>query len=146
MAQKTYSIKKEDVKVNWHLIDATDKVLGKTATEIVTLLMGKHKVNYTPSMDMGDKVVVINSKNIVLTGNKDQRKIYRWHTLYRGGLKESTAAEIREKNPNKLIINAVTGMLPKNRLRNDRLANLYVYEGNEHPHAAQVENVKKEII
>jgi len=142
MAQQTHSTKRKDVVRKWHLIDASNKVLGQISTEIVTLLMGKHKVDYTPSLDMGDKVVVINAKKVVLTGNKEFGKVYHWHTGYMGGIKNTTVSEIRSKDATKLIKMAVNGMLPKNRLRGVRMANLYVYEDSNHPYAAQV-NYKK---
>lgn len=142
MAQQTHSTKRKDVVRKWHLIDASNKVLGQISTEIVTLLMGKHKVDYTPSLDMGDKVVVINAKKIVLTGNKELGKVYHWHTGYMGGIKDTTAAEIRAKDATKLITKAVNGMLPKNRLRSVRMANLYVYEDSNHPYTAQVNHGK----
>ncbi len=138
MAQQTYSTKRKEVVRNWHLIDAENRVLGQISTEIVTLLMGKNKVDYTPSLEMGDRVVVINAKAVVLTGNKEDGKVYKWHTGYRGGLKEAKVSEIRAKDATKLITNAVNGMLPKNRLRKVRMANLHVYEKSTHPYTAQI--------
>ena len=140
MSQKTYSAKRKDVKRNWHLVDADGMVLGQLATKVCDLLIGKHKVDYTPSLEMGDRVVVINAEKVVLTGNKEGRKTYYWHTGYMGGIKQATASEIRKKDATKLITNAVNGMLPKNRLRKVRMANLHVYNDDKHPYGAQLSN------
>lgn len=137
MAQKTHSTKRKEITRNWHLIDAKGQVLGKISAEIVTILMGKNKIDYSPSLDMGDRVVVINAKEVVLTGNKEERKVYHWHTGFMGGIKDKTAAEVRAKNATELVTRAVNGMLPKNRLRKVRMANLHVYEGATHPYTAQ---------
>ena len=137
MAQQTHSTKRKDVVRNWHLIDAKNQVLGKISADIVAKLMGKNKVDYSPSLDMGDRVVVINAKEVVLTGNKEDRKVYHWHTGYMGGIKQATAGEVRAKNAAELVTRAVNGMLPKNRLRKVRMANLHVYEGSDHPYTAQ---------
>ena len=134
----TRAITKKEVVQNWHLIDADGKVLGSTATEIAHLLMGKHKATYVPYMNSGDKVVVINSAKVVLTGNKDNAKLYRSHSGYVGNLRTHTAAQVRKSNPNRMIREAVKGMLPKNRLRDVRLADLYIYPDAEHPHQGQL--------
>lgn len=134
----TTATKKTDLQINWHLIDAKGKVLGRIATEIASLLVGKHKVDYAPYLNCGDKVVVINAKFIELTRNKELNKVYYRHSGTVGNLKTKTVKQLREHNPNKIILTAVKGMLPKNRLQNDRLANLYIYEGPEHKQQAQL--------
>jgi large subunit ribosomal protein L13 len=136
--RKTYSIKKEDIKKNWVLIDANEKVLGRLAVKISSILTGKNKVIYTPNQVCGDNVIVINSQKIILTGNKEQDKIYRRHSGKVGNLQENKAFEIRKNDPNRMIYDAVNGMLPKNRLRKIWLSNLHIYKGSEHPHKAQV--------
>ncbi len=138
MTKTTSATKKKEVVKKWHHLDAENRVLGQLANEIVELLMGKHKVNYSPNMNMGDGVIVTNSKKVVLTGNKELGKVYYRHSRKVGNLKSLTASQIRAKNPNKLIYLAVKGMLPKNKLRKARLANLKIYEGAEHPHEAQI--------
>lgn len=135
---KTTATKKSELTLNWHFIDAKGKVLGKVATEIVHKLQGKHKPNYVPYLNMGDKIVVTNSKHVVLTGQKEEKKIYYKHSGYAGNLKTHTASQVRASNPNRMIIEAVRGMLPKNRLRDVRMSNLYVYEDDVHPHSAQL--------
>lgn len=135
---KTTEIKRESLKSEWHLIDASTKSLGRIATEISSLLLGKHKVTFTSQTNVGDKVVVINSKKLVVTGNKITDKKYYRHSGYAGGLKERNVDYYLKKNPGFIIENAVKGMLPTNRLRDVRMANLYIYEGTEHPHQGQV--------
>lgn len=122
---------KSESKVNWHTIDAGGKVLGKVAVEVSNLLVGKHKVDYVPYKNCGDKVVVINAKEVVLTGQKESQKMYRRSSRMLGKLKEKTAEQVRAQNPNRMIYDAVKGMLPKNKLRRVRLANLKVYEGEK---------------
>lgn len=129
---KTYQPKHSDIKRNWHLIDAKDKVLGRLATEVAKLLMGKHKANYATHMDMGDNVVVINASEVVLTGRKDSQKVYYSHSGFPGGLKEIKVSKMREDNPARMVELAVTGMLPKNRLRDKRLKRLKIYGGSEY--------------
>lgn len=138
----TTSTKAKDLQVNWHEIDAAGKVLGQLSTEIVKLLTGKHKVDYVPYLNCGDKVVVLNSSKVELTGNKEQNKLYISNTQYVGNLKTYTAAQVRELNPERLIRDAVKGMLPKNRLRDVRLANLYIYDGDQNPHHGQMKDNK----
>ena len=138
--KSTTATKIEDVKVEWHKLDAKDRVLGQIATEIVRLLQGKHKVSYAPYLNSGDKVVVINAKEVVLTGTKELNKLYHSHSQYIGNLKTYTAEQLRESDATKLIREAVKGMLPKNRLRDVRLANLYIYNAGEHPHTAQLKD------
>lgn len=134
---KTYMAKKEEIKRKWYVVDAKDKTLGRLACKIATILMGKHKPYYTPHVDCGDFVIVINADKIKLTGSKWEKKIYYWHTGYLGGLKQRTARQMLEKKPEFLIYHAVKGMLPKNNLARRMLKKLKVYAGETHPHAAQ---------
>ena len=134
---KTYSQKGSEVKREWWLIDASSMPLGKLAVVIADKLMGKSKVTYTPHIDNGDYVVVINAKDIVVTGNKMVDKKYYRHSGYPGGLKELRLEEVIEKDPSRAISEAVKGMLPKNKLAADRLKRLRVFPGAEHDHTAQ---------
>ncbi|MBR0431536.1 50S ribosomal protein L13 [Candidatus Saccharibacteria bacterium] len=134
---KTYSQKASEIKRDWYLIDASTLPLGKLAVVIADKLMGKSKVTYTPHIDNGDYVVVINAKNLVVTGNKMTNKKYYRHSGFPGGLTELKLEEVIEKDPSLAIKEAVKGMLPKNKLSADRLARLRVFEGAEHTHAAQ---------
>lgn len=134
---KTFMLRKEDVQRDWYLVDATGKTLGRLASEIAKILMGKHKPTYTPHVDGGDFVVVINAEKIHATGKKLNQKIYYKHTGYPGGLKETTLKEMLQKKPEEVIRLAVRGMLPKNKLRDRRMKRLKVYAGPEHPHKAQ---------
>jgi len=121
----------------WHVIDATDQVLGRIATKAATILCGKHRPNYAPFLITGDHVVVINADKVKLTGQKLDQKVYRWHTRYPGGLKEVKASKVILTRPEKLIEEAVLGMLPKNKLRKRLVQRLKVYGTDKHPHAAQ---------
>ena len=134
---KTYSQKSAEIKREWWVIDASTMPLGKLAVVIADKLMGKSKVTYTPHIDNGDFVVVVNAKNLVVTGNKMVAKKYYRHSGYAGGLKELRLEEIIEKDPSRAIIAAVKGMLPKNKLAAERLKRLRVFDGAEHTHAAQ---------
>jgi large subunit ribosomal protein L13 len=134
---KTYSAKKEDVKRDWHLIDVEGKVLGRVAVEIAKRLRGKHKPIYTPHVDTGDFVVVINADKISLTGKKLTDKVYYHHTGYPGGLKEITAEKMLQEKPENILRIAVRGMLPKNSIGRKMLTKLKIYKGSEHPHEAQ---------
>ena len=134
---KTYSAKKEEVSRAWYVIDASDKVLGRLAAEIASRLRGKHKPIYTPHVDTGDFIVVVNAEKIALTGDKLKKKVYYRHSGYPGGIKSTTAEKMREKKPKNLLRLAVKGMLPKNRLGRQMLTKLKIYSGNEHPHNAQ---------
>lgn len=134
---KTYNLKTADAKQEWYIIDAKDQVLGRLATKIARLLIGKDKPNYTPHVVSGDVVVVINSAKVKVTGQKLTDKIYYRHTGYPGGIREINLRDQLEKNPNKVIEHAVEGMLPKNKLQAVMLKNLKVYSRNEHPHAPQ---------
>ena len=121
----------------WHLVDARGKVLGRLATRVAWLLMGKHKVRYTPAVEGGDHVVVINARGIRLTGKKLDQKVYRWHSGYPGGFKEEKASHRLQKRPELMVRDAVLGMLPKNKLHARRAKKLRVYADDKHPHAAQ---------
>ncbi|MCC7416038.1 MAG: 50S ribosomal protein L13 [Acidobacteria bacterium] len=121
----------------WHIIDADGQVLGRVATRVARLLQGKHKASYTPSIDTGDHVVVVNAARVKLTGRKEDQKIYRQHSGYEGGLREERARRVRERKPHKLIEDAVHGMLPKTTLGAAMYRKLKVYAGPDHPHAAQ---------
>jgi|TARA_E500000075_G_C6879287_1_gene263713 large subunit ribosomal protein L13 len=134
---KTKSYKNTDLDKKWLLLDARDETLGRLSSKIASILMGKNKAQYTPHNDLGDYVVVVNAEKIRVTGNKDIQKKYYKHTGYPGGLKSSTFSEIIEKNPENVILKAVKGMLPKNKLSNSMISKLKVYEGDNHPHAAQ---------
>ena len=134
---KTFMQRKEDVKREWFVVDATGKTLGRLATEIAKILMGKHKPTYTPHIDGGDFVIVVNAEKIFVTGKKLTTKVYYKHTGYMGHLKEATLKEMLEKKPEEVIRLAVRGMLPKNKLRDRRMKRLKVYKGPEHPHKAQ---------
>ena len=134
---KTYVPKPADIQHKWWVVDAGGQVLGRVASVVAQLLMGKHKPYYVPYMDVGDYVIVINARNVVLTGRKEQKKIYYRHSGYPGGLKAETAAQLRARHPERLIELAVSGMLPKNKLRKVYLRKLKVYADGVHPHAAQ---------
>jgi large subunit ribosomal protein L13 len=134
---KTYSAKESDVKKDWYLVDAKGKILGRLASEIAKRLRGKHKPIYTPHVDTGDFVVVINADKIRLTGKKLTDKIYYRHSGYPGGIKSIAAGKMLKEKPERLIHLAVRGMLPKNSLGRRMLKKLKVYRGEEHPHASQ---------
>jgi len=134
---KTESIKSSEIIRNWHLVDAEDKTLGRLASTIAQILRGKNKVNFTPHMDMSDFIVVINAEKITLTGNKKNSKEYWRHTGYPGGQKVVSYKKMLEENPDRVIINAVKGMLPHNKLGRKLLKHLKVYSGSNHPHEAQ---------
>jgi len=134
---KTYSIKPSEIKREWHVLDASEAPLGRLSTVVASLLLGKGKPSVTPHMDGGDYVIVINSKSLVVTGNKQKGKIYYRHSGFPGGIYSRTLAEQMEKDPNQAIIKAVRGMLPDNKLRPGRLARLKVYADDQHNHAAQ---------
>lgn len=128
----------------WHVIDAEGKVLGRIATEAARLLQGKHKAIYTPFMDTGDHVVVVNAAKVKLTGRKEDQKVYRQHSGYEGGLREERARTVRQRRPERLVEEAVRGMLPKTKLGEAMYRKLKVYAGPDHPHAAQ-KPVKREV-
>lgn len=134
---KTFSLKPADVQSEWFVVDATDMTLGRLASQVATKLMGKDKPTYTPHVVSGDKVVVINAKDVKVTGKKLTDKVYYHHSGYPGGIKSINLADQLEKDARKVIIDAVRGMLPKNKLTAVMLKNLKVYVGSEHAHTAQ---------
>jgi large subunit ribosomal protein L13 len=134
---RTYSPKPGDVTREWHVIDATDVVLGRLAVQAATLLRGKHKTMYAPHVDTGDFVIIVNADKVALSGNKRATKLAYRHSGYPGGLTATTYGELLDKDPRKAIEKAVWGMLPKNRLGRQMLKKLKVYGGPDHPHAAQ---------
>jgi large subunit ribosomal protein L13 len=134
---KTFSAKPETVKRDWYVIDAENKVLGRLATEIARRLRGKHKPEFTPHVDTGDYIVVINADKVAVTGNKESDKVYHHHTGYPGGIKSITLNKQRSKAPERIIEAAVRGMLPKNSLGRAMFRKLKVYAGSEHKHTAQ---------
>ena len=134
---KTYNAKEQDITKKWYLVDASDKIVGRMATQIAMRLRGKHKPIFTPHADTGDFVVVVNAEKVAFTGKKWDKKIYYRHTGYMGGLKEITAGKLLEKNPEEVLRLAVKRMLPKNSLGRRQLKKLKIYTGANHPHEAQ---------
>lgn len=134
---KTYSQKPSEVSREWFLVDAAELPLGRLATIIADKLIGKNKPSYTPHIDGGDYVVVVNAAKLVVTGDKETSKIYYRHSGFPGGIKDATLAEVREKFPERIIEKAVQGMLPKNKLSADRMARMKIFAGAEHAHTAQ---------
>lgn len=134
VTQATRPVKNKEIKREWRLFDAKEKILGRFASEITKYLIGKHKINYVPYLDMGDFIVVINAKYIVLTGKKEQTKTYSRYSGYPGGLKRLSFKALKEKNAAEIIRQAVSKMLPKNKLRDRRLARLFVFADEEHPY------------
>ncbi|HEX77280.1 MAG TPA: 50S ribosomal protein L13 [Dehalococcoidia bacterium] len=135
---KTYSAKPADIEHNWHVIDASGQVLGRLASQVAKLLMGKHKPIFTPNQDTGDYVVVINAAQVKVTGNKAKNKVYYRHSGYPGGLKQISLGKLLETRPTRAVELAVKGMLPHNRLGRAMFKKLKVYPGPDHPHQAQV--------
>lgn len=134
---KTHTVKAKDIVQEWHVIDAAGKPLGRMASEIAHVLRGKHKPTYSPHLDLGDHIIVINAEKIHVTGKKRQQKVYYSYSGYPGGLKTSTFQNEMKKDPTKIVRRAVRGMLPHNRLGRKLLKKLKVYAGAEHPHEAQ---------
>jgi len=139
---KTYSTKAKDVERQWHVIDASGKTLGKLATQVANLLMGKHKPTFVPYLDTGDFVIVLNATKIRVTGKKPKQKTYYRHSGYPGGIKAETYEEMMATHPTRVIEHAVKGMLPHNRLGRAMFKKLKVYAGDSHPHQAQVAGMK----
>ena len=137
MNNTTYSPKKAEIESKWYIIDAANKPLGRVATEAAKLLRGKHKPTYTPNMDNGDHVIILNCKDVILTGKKLDQKIYRHHSGYIGGMKETPARVMMDKNPEKAMMLAVKGMLPHNSLGRQMLKKVRIYAGSEHENIAQ---------
>jgi large subunit ribosomal protein L13 len=135
---KTAAINPKKVNIEWHLIDAKGQVLGRVASRIAQILSGKNKVEFSPNQVISDRVVVINAAQVKVTGNKAQDKIYYTHSNFPGGLKSASFEQRMAKHPTKVLVEAVRGMLPINRLRDRRIVNLYVYEGETHPHQGQI--------
>jgi large subunit ribosomal protein L13 len=134
---KTQFPSKDGIERSWHVIDAKDQVLGRIASLAANLLMGKHKAIYTPFIDTGDHVIVLNASQVRLTGRKEEQKMYRYHTGYPGGLVERTAKDQRATRPVKMLEDAIAGMLPKSKMGKHMYRKLNVYAGDKHPHAAQ---------
>jgi large subunit ribosomal protein L13 len=134
---RTFTPSADKIERQWHVIDAGDKVLGRVATVAAKLLQGKHKAGYTPFLDTGDHVIVLNAAKVKLTGRKDEQKLYRYHSGYEGGLREERAKDVRQKNPVRMVEEAIRGMLPKSKLGDAMYRKLKVYRGADHPHAAQ---------
>tara|TARA_Y100001954_G_scaffold202277_1_gene222144 strand:+ start:245 stop:673 length:429 start_codon:yes stop_codon:yes gene_type:complete len=133
----TSSIKKDEIKRDWFVVDAENQTLGRLASEIAQVIRGKKKPYYTPNLDMGDFVVVINAEKVVVTGSKEEQKKYFSHSGFPGGEKEVSLSSLRSKHPERIIYNAVKGMLPHNRLGRKLIKHLKVYTGSEHPHSSQ---------
>lgn len=134
----TKPVSETEIKKSWHLIDLKGKVLGRELPRISTLLQGKHKVNYVPNIDSGDYVVVINASHLVLTGDKMDKKMYDHFSGYPGGLKKTKASDLLKNNPARMVLNGVGGMLPKNKLRDKRLARLFVFGDDKHSYAKEL--------
>ncbi len=139
----TYMAKPAEVDRKWYIIDATDQILGRLASEVASILRGKHKPTYTPHIDTGDFVIVVNADKVKLSGNKLDQKKYRYHSGYPGGLKEIDYRTLLQRKPEKAVEIAVKGMLPKNRLGRQMFKKLKVYKGNEHPHEAQKPEIRE---
>jgi len=137
LTNKTYSPKPAELTHDWYIVDAEGQTLGRLAAEIATRLMGKHKPQFTPHLDCGDNIVVINAEKIAVTGNKLEDKMYYHHTGYPGGIKDVNLSGLMARKPTAALEKAIKGMLPKNRLQDDRLHRLKLYVGTEHPHAPQ---------
>ena len=140
---KSYMQKKETVERKWYVLDAAGYPLGKVAVMAAHMLRGKHKTTYTPHIDCGDNIIIINAEKVLLTGNKLDDKMYYNHSMYPGGLRERTARTMVEKYPTEMVERAVKGMLPHNRLGRSMYKKLFVYAGESHPHAAQMPEVKE---
>ncbi len=141
---KTYSTKPADIKREWHVINASDKILGRLATQVASLLMGKHKPTFVSHLDTGDFVVVINADKVRVTGNKAKQKLYYRHSGYPGGLKSVSLEKMMQTDPTRVIEHAVRGMLPRNRLGARMFKKLKVYTGDKHPHPAQTKTAEAE--
>ena len=144
MTAKTYTVRESEIERRWYVVDATDETLGRLASRIARVLEGKDKPTYTPNLDSGDHVVVVNAAKVKLTGRKEDQKIYRQHSGYEGGLREQRARSVRQRFPHRLVEDAVRGMLPKTKLGDAMYRKLKVYAGPDHPHAAQKPN-KREV-
>lgn len=134
---KTYTLKNEEIEKKWYIIDANNKVLGRVASRAASILKGKHKATYTPHLDMGDNVIIVNADKVRLTGSKATKKVYYRHTGYPGGLKQTPYLEMMKKDPTFALRSAIMGMLPRNRLGRKQLLHAKIYAGENHPHQAQ---------
>ncbi len=134
---RTFTPSADKIDRQWHVIDAGNQVLGRVASVAAKLLQGKHKTSYTPFLDTGDHVIVINAARVKLTGRKEEQKLYRYHSGYEGGLREERAKDVRQKSPVRMVEEAIRGMLPKSKLGDAMYRKLKVYRGADHPHAAQ---------
>ncbi len=139
LKKTTKPVSSKQISRKWHIIDCEGQILGRLTNQVATLLQGKHKANYVPYLDMGDNVVIINAKKIGITGKKADDKVYQYYSGYPGGQKEVSYATMMERRPEEIIRHAVSGMLPKNKLRDRRLARLYIYPDEKHPHAQKAE-------
>ncbi len=144
--QKTYYPKAEDIQRDWVVVDANDQTLGRLATQISTVMLGKHKPGFTPGVEMGDYVIVVNAAHITVTGNKMEDKMYHHHTGYPGGLKSINLRDLLAKHPERVIEKAVWGMLPHNRMGRHLMTKLRVYAGPDHPHSAQDPKPVEEVL
>lgn len=135
---KTKTLSSTEIKRAWHLVDAQDQILGRLAVTVANFLSGKQKIDYTPHLDGGDYVVVVNAAAVKVSGKKESRKIYYSYTGFPSGLRMESLTALRQRRPEEIIRRAVNGMLPRNRLHDRRLARLLIYKGSEHPHAAQL--------
>lgn len=135
--RQTFMANEANIDRKWYVVDAEGQTLGRLSSEIASILRGKHKVTYTPHVDTGDNVIIINAEKIYLSGNKEQDKIYYRHSNHPGGLKSVSAGELKENNPVRLLETSIKGMLPKSKLGEKQGKKLFVYAGAEHPHAAQ---------
>jgi len=135
--RQTTMIKPAEVKKDWYVVDASGKTLGRLATQVATIIRGKHKPSYTPNVDCGDNVIIVNAAKIVYSGDQENKKTYYHHSMFPGGLKSVSIGEMKRENPVLLVEKAVKGMLPHTKLGDQMRTHLYVYEGGEHPHTAQ---------
>ena len=135
--RQTTMLKEAEVKKDWYVVDGSGQTLGRLASKVASVLRGKHKPNYTPNVDCGDYVIIVNADKVVYSGDQEKKKIYYHHSMYPGGLKQKTIGQMKRENPVLLVEKAVQGMLPHNKLGDKMRKHLYVYEGAEHPHAAQ---------
>lgn len=140
---KTFSLKSADTTRKWHIFDAKGQVLGRLASQVAILLMGKHKAVYTRHIDAGDNVVIINASEIQVTGKKSDQKLYRHHSGFPGGMKVLKYNEVQEAHPERIIHHAISGMLPKNKLQDKMLKHLHIYTGSEHPYTKQFKQETK---
>jgi len=135
---KTYNVKSSDIERQWHLVDASGKTLGRLASEVAIILLGKNKPTFSNNINVGDYVVVVNASKVKVTGKKDQQKVYYRHSNYPGGLRSVSYADMFKVNPERVVTFAVRGMIPRNRLGRQIMSRLKVYAGQDHPHAAQM--------